>query len=169
MDRMLKTELQIPSDSMSVLKYIASTTARFKTFVANRVAIIQTLSKVTQWNYVSSKLNPAAVASRGMRTDAFLQSKTWIHGPEFVKTAPCKWPGSDEDPGGISVDDPDARNVVPVYAIVLQPSESPTASLPSHFSSWIYLKRAVGWILKYKELLKQAPYTAGQESALFSA
>jgi hypothetical protein len=162
MDRMLKTELQIPleeskywTDSTSVLKYIASTTARFKTFVANRVAIIRTLSKVPQWNYVSSKLNPADVASRGIRTDAFLKSKTWIHGPEFLKTHPCKWPGHDEDPGVISVEDPEVRNVVPVYAAVLQPSESPTAILLSYFSSWIDLKRAVGWILKYKDLLKQ--------------
>ena len=78
----------------------------------------------------------------------------WIHGPEFLKTHPFKWPGHDEDPGVISVEDPEVRNVVPVYAAVLQPSESPTAILLSNFSSWIDLKRAVGWILKYKELLK---------------
>ncbi|KAK0139107.1 hypothetical protein N1851_024334 [Merluccius polli] len=57
----------------------------------------------------------------------------------------------DEDSGMISVDDPEVRNVVPVYAAVLQASESPTATLLSYFSSWIDLKRAVGWILKCKE------------------
>ncbi len=151
-DRMLKTELQIPleelmywTDSTSVLKYIASMTARFKTFVANRVAIIQTLSKVTQCNYVSSKLNSADVASRGMCTYAFLQSKTWFHGPEFLREPPSKWPGHDEEPGVISVDDPQERNVVLVCAAVLQPIESPTATLLS----------GMGWILKCKELLKQ--------------
>lgn len=53
MDQMLKIELQIQleesaywTDSQSVLKYIASTTARFKTFVTNRVSMIRTLSEV---------------------------------------------------------------------------------------------------------------------------
>lgn len=89
--RMLKVELQIQmdesvfwTDSMSVLKYIASNTARYKTFVANRISMIRTLSKVSQWNHISSKLNPADAASRGMQAQAFLQFKTWIHGPEFL-------------------------------------------------------------------------------------
>ena len=34
-----------------------------------------------------------------LMTDAFLQSKTWFHGPEFLKTPPCKSPGNDEVPG----------------------------------------------------------------------
>lgn len=162
MDRMLKTELQIQlddsvywTDSQSVLKYILSTTARFKTFVANRVSIIQMLSKVTQWNYISSKLNPADIASRGLQTDAFLESKTWIHGPEFLKRPQSEWPGHEKEPDMISLNDPEVRNVVSVYAVMLQPHESPSATLLNHFSNWMDLKRAVGWILKYKQLLKQ--------------
>lgn len=121
MDRMLKTELQIQldesvywTDSQSVLKYIASTTARFKTFVANRVSMIWTLSEVAQWNYISSKLNPADIASHGLQTDAFLQSKTWIHGPEFLRKPQSKRPGHDQESDMISLDDPEVRNVVSV-------------------------------------------------------
>lgn len=161
-DRLLKTELQIPldesaywTDSQSVLKYIGSATARFKTFVANRVAMIQSLSEIAQWKYISSKLNPADVASRGLRADAFLQSKAWIHAPEFLRKPSSEWPGYDETPGVISVDDPEVRNTISVCAVVLQPEESPTATLLSHFSNWMDLKRAVGWILKYKDVLKQ--------------
>lgn len=140
---MLKTELQIQldesaywTDSQSVFKYIASTTARFKTFVTNRVSMIQTLSEVAQWNYISSKLNPADIASRGLQTDAFLQSKTWIHGPEFLRKPQAEWPGH-EEPDMISLDDPEVRNVVSVCAAMLQPNESPSARLLSHFSNWM--------------------------------
>ena len=55
-DRMLKTELQIPltastfwTDSTSVLKFIKSDTQRFHTFVANRVGVIRESTEVAQW------------------------------------------------------------------------------------------------------------------------
>lgn len=110
---------------------------------------------VTQWNYISSKLNPADIASCGLQIDAFLQSKTWIHGPEFLREPQFERPGHDQESDMISLDDPEGRNVVSVCAAVLQPNESPSATLVSHFSNWMDLKRAVRRILKYKELLKQ--------------
>ncbi|XP_065328140.1 uncharacterized protein LOC135933837 [Pelmatolapia mariae] len=73
LDKMLSVELNLNlsesvfwSDSTTVLQYIANTTTRFKTYVANRVSIIHALTKVEQWRYISSKLNPADAASRGM-------------------------------------------------------------------------------------------------------
>lgn len=63
-------------------------------------------------------------------------------------------PGHDQESDMISLDDPEVRNVFSVCAAVLQPNESPSATL-SHFSNWMDLKRAVRWILKYKELLEQ--------------
>lgn len=88
MDKRLKTELDMKveesvfwSDSMTVLQYITSKTKRFKTYVANRITIIQELSKVEQWRHISSKLNPADAASCGIKADVFLNSKEWINGP----------------------------------------------------------------------------------------
>ena len=75
LDKMLSAQLQLNlsesvfwSDSMTVLKYIANTTTRFKT---NRVSVIQALSRVTQWRHVRSKMNPADAASRAMRVGPF--------------------------------------------------------------------------------------------------
>ncbi|XP_035997578.1 uncharacterized protein LOC118564254 [Fundulus heteroclitus] len=91
LDKMLSVQLGLNmsesvfwSDSTTVLQYIANTTTRFKTYVANRVSIIRDLTKVTQWRYISSKLNPADPASRGMKIGSFLKSSTWISGPEFL-------------------------------------------------------------------------------------
>ncbi|XP_026012642.1 uncharacterized protein LOC113014968 [Astatotilapia calliptera] len=91
LDKMLSVELNLNlsesvfwSDSTTVLQYIANTTIRFKTYVANRVSTIHALTKVEQWRYISSKLNPADAATRGMTVGCFLKSSTWISGPEFL-------------------------------------------------------------------------------------
>ncbi|TWW61438.1 hypothetical protein D4764_04G0000850 [Takifugu flavidus] len=65
-DRMLQEEMQIPlqqsifwTDSTTVLKYIDSETARYKTFVANRITLIREATKPSQWRYVRTSQNPA--------------------------------------------------------------------------------------------------------------
>nr|XP_024655051.1 uncharacterized protein LOC112430804 [Maylandia zebra] len=99
LDKMLSVELNLNlsesvfwSDSTTVLQYIANTTTRFKTYVANRVSTIHALTKVEQWRYISSKLNPADAASRGMTVGCFLKSSTWINGPEFLSKPVVHWP-----------------------------------------------------------------------------
>lgn len=162
MDRMLKAELDMKleepvfwSDSMTVLQYIASRMKRFKTYVANRISIIHELLKVEQWQHISSKLNSADVASRGLRADGFLSSGEWIKGPQFLFKCPSHWPGKvdvqdmEEVPG----DDLEVKSEIPVYAIVMEQKECPTNKLLNDFSQWTDLRRAVAWILKLKEML----------------
>ncbi|XP_055913226.1 uncharacterized protein LOC129946883 [Eupeodes corollae] len=52
------------TDSTIVLSWISEASSNFETFVANRVAIIQNLTTVDQWNHVRSKMNPADIISR---------------------------------------------------------------------------------------------------------
>ena len=160
-NKMLKTELEINmeepvfwSDSMTVLQYIASNTKRFKTYVANRVSIIRELSKVTQWRHISSKLNPADAASRGLQADVFLQSKLWINGPCFLSKPQSQWPGAMQMDGFLD-DDPEVKGEMSACAVVLKDSECPTSKFLNYFSKWTDLMRAVAWILKIKELLLQ--------------
>ncbi|GIY04556.1 reverse transcriptase [Caerostris darwini] len=54
------------TDSTIVLAWIRSHASRWKTFVPNRVAKIQTLSSPTQWHHVSGNENPADLATRGI-------------------------------------------------------------------------------------------------------
>ena len=49
-----------------VLGYIANDTRAFKTFVPNRVHMIQKNSNAEQWKYFLSKENPADDASGGI-------------------------------------------------------------------------------------------------------
>lgn len=161
MDRMQKTELHIQldesvfwSDSMTVLKYIANNTRRFQTFVANRVSTIRDMSKVAQWRHISSSLNPADDASRGLGAGALLQSKRWISGPDFLTQSESEWPSPVEDVGRVPDDDPEVRNNMAVYSTVVEGEKRPTSKLIEHFSKWNSLRRAVAWILKFKKMLQ---------------
>ncbi len=162
MDKMLKTELDMNldesvfwSDSMTVLQYIASKTERFKTYMTNRVSIIQELSKVEQWWHIGSKLNPADAASCGIRADVFLNSDAWITGPQFLSKPQSHWPGNENvlEMEGVPDDDPEVKDEIPVYAVVLDQKECSTSKLLNYFSQWTDLRRALAWILKLKALL----------------
>ncbi len=72
------------TDSMTVLKYIENQNTRFKTCVANRLAVMQESTTANQWRYVNTKLNPADNASRGMRAETFIRCESWIQGPSYL-------------------------------------------------------------------------------------
>ncbi|GFY26465.1 integrase catalytic domain-containing protein [Trichonephila clavipes] len=56
---------------------------KLKTFVRNRVAEIQALSKDYHWKHVSSKNNPADLISRGCNVDELLKNEMWFSGPDL--------------------------------------------------------------------------------------
>ena len=72
-------------DSMTVIRCIQNTTTRFKTFVANRLSIIQELTDPAQWRHVEGKINPADLASRGFMPTDGDKLRYWLGGPEFLK------------------------------------------------------------------------------------
>ena len=91
LDSKLKSELDLVlmdsvfwTDSTSVLKYIKNQTARYHTFVNNRVNLIRDLSDATAWRYVGTAENPADLASRGLCVENLLKSSLWFSGPTFL-------------------------------------------------------------------------------------
>lgn len=91
LDRMLKAELPSQtdksvfwSDSTSVLKYISNDHSRFHTYVANRTSRIREATKVSQWKYGGTRLNPADDCTRGASAERFMKNPRWIRGPEFL-------------------------------------------------------------------------------------
>ena len=73
------------TDSTTVLRYIYNDKARYKTFVANRLAIIRDFSIKSQWHFVNSEQNPADDASRG------IQSTRWLNGLDFFYKEKDSW------------------------------------------------------------------------------
>lgn len=73
------------SDSMIVLAWIQGPSYRWKTFVANKVAKIQTNYPAECWKHVKSQDNPADMISRGIMPSELVENKLWWWGPEWLK------------------------------------------------------------------------------------
>ncbi|XP_076047314.1 uncharacterized protein LOC143028837 [Oratosquilla oratoria] len=164
LDVVVRKELDIPllksnfwSDSTIALVYIQNETRRFKTFVANRVALIRQVSEANQWHHVSGKENPADVLSRGCYVDNLPVS--WFNGPPFMSNYKCAWPAQDNLVGRLQDEDPEVRRDVHPTSIV-QTCQSgitqhPIDTLIEHYSSFYKLKKAVGWWLRLIQFLKK--------------
>ena len=80
------------SDSVDVLWCLRNGSRRFKPFVANRVAEIQSLTSSTQWRYVSTENNPADLATRSVTASGLACSEIWWQGPKLLKKPESEWP-----------------------------------------------------------------------------
>jgi len=153
LDRMIRQEIELPinnsfywTDSTCVLRYIANSERRYKTFVANRVAAIRDQSTPCQWRYVGTKMNPADDASRGLSAEAIIASNCWTKGPEFLWLSEEEWP---QMPATIKeeVKQTPLEQVVTTLAIRSCPPDYNVVEVFKRFSSWYSLKRFVAWIL----------------------
>ena len=168
-NKLLLNELDFPvdrvvywTDSMAVLRYIQNTSARFHTFVANRLTVIHEGSRTEDWRYINTKLNPADYASRGISTNDLIKHENWIKTPNFLSKPEDQWPKSPSQTHENLMDcDPEVKKNVKIAVTKLLDSENTSTDsvkmLIQHYSSWHSLKKAVAWILKVrKELLNRA-------------
>ncbi|XP_042230077.1 uncharacterized protein LOC121871731 [Homarus americanus] len=86
------------TDSMLVLQYITNSSRQFQTFVANRIAVIQELSRTDQWRHVGTSLNPADDATRGLPVLDLVAGSRWMRGPDFLFSVEEWWPKGKELP-----------------------------------------------------------------------
>ena len=95
MNRMLKKELNYRdmedhywTNSKVILGYISNDARRFHIFVANRVQQIRDQNEIEQWNYVSTRDNPADNVSREISASALVNNSSWFNGQEFLWSKP---------------------------------------------------------------------------------
>ena len=92
-------ELNVPasniicwSDSTIVLCWISNESAKWNTYVANRVAEIQRLTKSCTWKHIDGKTNPADLISRSIEPDKLEEERLWWHGPDWLSKPKTMWP-----------------------------------------------------------------------------
>ena len=78
-------ELFCWTDSKVVISWLSSHPSRWNTFVATRSGDISTLLPTTKWQHVSSKENPADLASRGASPAELRDSRLWWTGPSWLE------------------------------------------------------------------------------------
>ncbi|XP_053682304.1 uncharacterized protein LOC128732893 [Sabethes cyaneus] len=71
------------SDSTTTLAWIAGDPSRWKTFVANKVAEINTVIPAVNWRHIASEMNPADLLSRGAAPSTLASCQLWWNGPNW--------------------------------------------------------------------------------------
>ena len=82
---------------MIVLQYTKKCTKRFQTFVANRNSVIHDGSSPLQWRHVSSGVNPADDASRGLGAQKMIKRVRWKRVPMFLWQDEEAWPSAPDE------------------------------------------------------------------------
>ncbi|KAG1672966.1 snRNA-activating protein complex subunit 3 [Nymphon striatum] len=72
------------SDSMVALGWIRSSPSRWKQWVANRVAKIQSLTNLKRWRHIEGIENPADFVTRGVSGVKLVHSVLWWNGPSIL-------------------------------------------------------------------------------------
>jgi len=164
MDGFLRGELDLNiskstfwTDSTLVLHYIANTERRFRTFVANRVAIIRNMSTIDQWRHVRTDENPADDATRGLSEMEMTREARWLVGPEFLSKDEGQWPerlGPMQEPEN----DPEAlccTTIARTEARLATSEESESLmKLWNYYSSWYRMQKGVAWLNKFAGWLR---------------
>lgn len=79
------------TDSTITLCWIKNESKIWKTFVANRVSEIRSITNSQNWGYVKSADNPADLLSRGASAHILMQSDLWLHGPDWFSLDELDW------------------------------------------------------------------------------
>lgn len=93
---MENAKLYLWCDSTIVLHWMQKMPFELKTFVANRIALIQGRTQTETWSHIESIIdsanNPADLITRGMKASELISSSLWKHGPHFLRQAENTWP-----------------------------------------------------------------------------
>lgn len=129
------------TDSTITLAWLQSSPNKWKTFVANRVSEIQSLTECSSWRHVSSQDNPADLVSRGIKPTALAQSKIWWSGPSWLSVESNLWPSFVED----CTNPPEERAAKSVMVSLVDQHNS----IFTRFSSYTRLLRVTAYCLRF--------------------
>ncbi|XP_014676416.1 PREDICTED: uncharacterized protein LOC106816352 [Priapulus caudatus] len=159
LSKILQRELEIKidsttfwTDSMLVLQYICNESRRFKTFVANRVALIRESTDPSQWRHVDTEQNPADDASRGLTAAEIIASRRWTRGPDFLWQNEMTWETTVDLAVDLNESDSELKKAQ-TFAVTVGTVEHGLDRLMSQYSSWEQLRRAVAWFLRLRKRL----------------
>lgn len=130
--RLENMEQHFWTDSKIVLGYVRNETKRFHVYVANRVQKIRQTTDPEQWHYISTKENPADLASRGTSA-AKLENSTWLKGPDFLWSDNLPDYSVCQSDFNLQEDDPEVKKVTTLQTQKKLPS---IARLLEKVSTW---------------------------------
>lgn len=130
------------TDSSVVLAWVTQHPSRWKPFVANRVADIQTRLPQAEWRYVSTHANPADCASRGILGDELPRHSLWWTGPPWLTRERSHWPNDNCTRADLGSEEK--------RTTILHCSDKVrSCNLSTRYSSWPKLFRVTAYITRF--------------------
>lgn len=126
---------------MFVLAWIRGDVSRWQTFVSNGAAEIQRTTKISDWNHVPTKTNPADILSRGYSLSELKDSRLWWNGPSWLEQDEDSWPSTD----ATLIDVPEMKKLSLTFTAVEEDS-----SILKKFSCSNKLRRVIAYCLRFK-------------------
>ncbi|KAJ8980224.1 hypothetical protein NQ317_010542 [Molorchus minor] len=137
------------SDSTVVLHWINNSPHKWKVFVANRVAKIQSIVPSTNWFHIDSENNIADCLSRGLTPSRLVHHPTWVSGPPWLILEENKWPTRHiAENRSFPLQE---EKLVAMPALVEE--DNPLRNLILRISSWSKLRRITVYILRFAKIL----------------
>ena len=110
---------------------------------------------------MNTHLNPADDASRGLSARRMVDNVRWLKGPQFLWHEEDFWPTEPPSSSSdVTVDDPELRREFQAHHIIGHREElEPLDVMINRYSSWFRLKKAIAWLLRFKEyfIKRQTP------------
>ena len=91
-------EVHMWTDSTIVLHWIKGSSRQYKTFVGNRVQLLQELTQPSSWKWCPGNENPADIPSRGFPISELVNSSIWWNGPSWLKGPQAEYPKQCSEP-----------------------------------------------------------------------
>ncbi|XP_043472974.1 uncharacterized protein LOC122505428 [Leptopilina heterotoma] len=132
------------TDSTIVLAWLKRHASEWKTFVANRVAAIQSIAPCKNWRHIDTKENPADLGSRGVRASHLVVNQLWWKGSPWLACQEISWPSYQE----ASDLDTNLEARIHVSHVITDPPVW-FNTLLTRVSSWVKFVRIVAYILKF--------------------
>lgn len=131
------------TDSTITLAWVTQHPSKWKTFVANRVAEIQSIIPDVEWRHVDTATNPADCASRGISGAEMSEHTLWWRGPSWLQSDKREWPNANPT---LPLD----TAILEEKTVSLLGTITPTINeLAERFSSWPRLLRVTAYILRF--------------------
>ena len=138
------------TDSMVALHWVKGQSSRWKPFVANRVAEIQSTWDPECWRYCASKENPADLLTRGLSCDDMIANILWWNGPRWLSSSDKPLPVQPQG-GTVSseVCEEERKIAHGCTAVVREPLID-----MSRYGTWLKLIRVTAYVLRAVKLFK---------------
>lgn len=140
-------QIHLWSDFSIVLHQIRTSPNLLKTYVANRVAKIQDLSKSADWHHVPSSDNPADLLTRGSTVSEWKSNSLWWHGSRWIMDE-NEWPKQ-----APLTQRPEQLEIKKTVAVIQAPSEN---NFLRRYSTYDKLLSITAYCLRFKKNCKQS-------------